>query len=75
MNYQVSDLIKTITLTPKETRKVTTKRVVKNERNVKEDGIWAGRHHQLAGYQEMASREAVIKAAEEFKDEQNYTWS
>lgn len=36
VNYQVGDLVRTITLTPKETRKVTTKRVVKKERNVKE---------------------------------------
>jgi hypothetical protein len=36
VSYQVGNLVKTITLTPKETRKVTTKRVVKKERNVKE---------------------------------------
>lgn len=36
INYQVGDLIKTLTLTPKETRKVSVKRVVKKERNVKE---------------------------------------
>jgi hypothetical protein len=36
INYQVGNLIKTITLTPKETRKVSTKRVVKKDRSVKE---------------------------------------
>jgi hypothetical protein len=36
VSYQVGDLVRTITLTPKETRKVTAKRVVKKERNVKE---------------------------------------
>ena len=36
INYQVGDLIRTITLTPKETRKVNAKRVVKKDRSVKE---------------------------------------
>ncbi len=36
VNYQVGDLVKTITLTPKEERTVTTKRVVKKDRSVKE---------------------------------------
>lgn len=36
INYQVGNLIKTLTLTPKETRKVSTRRVVKKERSIKE---------------------------------------
>lgn len=36
ISYQVGDLVKTVTLTPKETRKVSVKRVVKKERSVKE---------------------------------------
>jgi hypothetical protein len=36
LTYQVGNLVKTITLTPKETRKVTTKRVVKRDRSIKE---------------------------------------
>lgn len=34
--YQVGNLVKTLTLTPKETRKVSAKRVVKKDRSVKE---------------------------------------
>lgn len=36
ITYQVGDLVKTITLTPKETRKIATKRVQRKERAVKE---------------------------------------
>ena len=36
LTYQVGNLVKTLTLTPKETRKISTKRVVKRERSVKE---------------------------------------
>jgi hypothetical protein len=36
INYQVGNLIKTITLTPNESRKITTRRVVKTDRSVKE---------------------------------------
>ncbi|MFI6360582.1 hypothetical protein ACIBJF_50615 [Streptomyces sp. NPDC050743] len=36
ITYQVGELVKTLTLAPKETRKVTSKRVVKTERSVKE---------------------------------------
>jgi hypothetical protein len=36
INYQVGSLVKTLTLAPKETRKVSTKRVVKKDRSVKE---------------------------------------
>jgi hypothetical protein len=36
ITYQVGDMVKTITLTPKETRKVSSKRVIKRERSVKE---------------------------------------
>jgi hypothetical protein len=36
INYQVGNLVKTMTLAPKETRKVSTKRVVKKDRSVKE---------------------------------------
>lgn len=35
-NHQVGDLVKTITLSPKETRKVSSKRTVRKERSVKE---------------------------------------
>jgi hypothetical protein len=34
--YQVGNLVKTLTLTPRETRKISTKRVVKRDRSVKE---------------------------------------
>lgn len=36
LNYQVGDLVRSIPLSPKEVRKVTTKRVVKKDRTVKE---------------------------------------
>ncbi|MCO5963688.1 hypothetical protein [Sinorhizobium meliloti] len=36
VTYQAGDLVSTLTLTPKETRKVATKRVVKRDRSVKE---------------------------------------
>jgi hypothetical protein len=36
LTYQVGNLVKTLTLTPKETRKISTKRVVKRDRSVKE---------------------------------------
>ncbi|MEO8018238.1 MAG: hypothetical protein ABI769_10520 [Pseudomonadota bacterium] len=36
ITYQVGDLVKTLTLAPKETRKVTSKRVIHKERSVKE---------------------------------------
>lgn len=36
INYQVGNLVSTMTLTPKETRKVSAKRVVKKDRSVKE---------------------------------------
>lgn len=36
VTYQVGDLVQTITLAPKETRKITTKRTVKKDRSVKE---------------------------------------
>ena len=36
ITHQVGDLVKTLTLAPKETRKVASKRVVKTERSVKE---------------------------------------
>lgn len=35
-NYQVGDLVRSIPLSPKEVRKVTTKRVIKTDRTVKE---------------------------------------
>ena len=36
LTYQVGNLVKTLTLTPKETRKISTKRVIKRDRSVKE---------------------------------------
>jgi hypothetical protein len=36
INYQAGDLVKTLTLAPKETRKISVKRVVKKDRSVKE---------------------------------------
>jgi hypothetical protein len=36
ITYQVGDLVETLTLSPKETRRVTSKRVVRTERSVKE---------------------------------------
>src|SRR5262249_9151394 len=36
VTYQVGDLVKTLTLAPKETRKVSSKRVIKKERSRKE---------------------------------------
>ena len=36
VTYQVGDLVKTLTLAPKETRKVSTKRMIKKERSRKE---------------------------------------
>lgn len=36
ITYQVGNLVKTLTLAPKETRKVTSKRTIKRERSVKE---------------------------------------
>ncbi|MFH2094061.1 MAG: hypothetical protein ABIJ16_00060 [Bacteroidota bacterium] len=36
LNYQVGDLVKTIPLTPGEERKITSKVIVKKERNIKE---------------------------------------
>ena len=36
ITYQVGELVKTLTLAPKETRKVTSKRVIKTELSVKE---------------------------------------
>jgi len=36
ITYQVGNLVKTLTLAPKETRKVTSKRVIKTEASVKE---------------------------------------
>jgi hypothetical protein len=36
VTYQVGDLVKTLTLAPKETRRISSKRVIRKERSVKE---------------------------------------
>ncbi len=118
VNYQVGDLIKTIPLTPGEERKITSKVVVKQKRNIKEmeaslrinknestdtsraeaeivrkaeaktnfsisakgaynSGAWSGEVKTNVGKDAKTSsqetkkmfREAVIKAAQEYKDE------